>query len=369
MKFYQIFTWFKRNLLNISLPHRKMIATFVYGLLNSRRIGVASIGRGMKTKTTARYNIKRVARFLANDKFNVTDSLLKLQKILCSKAKLLYIVIDWTTITNFGYKVLKATIIGEGRGIPIAFKTYKEGTIKNKETHYEKELLKHLRIIISKEIKVVIIADRGFGRKSELANYIKKIGFNYVMRTKEDISIECEDFTGKIKDFKTITERMYELKNVIWPKLIKKSKEIRKNRIKSRFIITKKKGCLERWVLITDIDNMPAETIVKIYYKRMTIEETFRDEKNILNGFAFEKMKLSSAQRYDKMLVIISYTYLLIMLFGLFMEQKNMHRKIMANTVKYRSLSLLQVGLYYYNDYDISIPKLLKLITDLIFQI
>ena len=71
--------------------------------------------------------------------------------------------------------------------------------------------------------------------------YIKKIGFNYVMRTKEDISVECEDFNGKIKDIKTITGIIYELRDGVWPKLVKKSKEKRKNRIKSRFIITKKK--------------------------------------------------------------------------------------------------------------------------------
>lgn len=369
MKFYQILSWFKRKLSNISLPHRKMIAVFIYGLLVSRKVGVAAIGRGMKTKTTTRHNIKRLARFLKNNKVNVEKSLLALQNILCSNVNRLLISIDWTTISTYGYQVLKATVVGDGRGIPIAFKTYKEGNIKNKQTLYEKEMMKYLSLIIPKDIQVIIIGDRGFGRKSELVNYIKKIGFNYVMRIKEDISIESESFTGKIKDFKTATKIIYELKKAIWPKLIKKSKEERKNRIQSRFIITKKKGCFKRWVLITDIDNMLAETIVKIYYKRMTIEETFRDEKNILYGFALKKMKLSNAERYDKMLLIISYAYLLIMLFGLLMEQKNMHRKMMANTVKYRTHSLFQVGLHYWKDFDIPIPKIISLIDQLIYHI
>jgi hypothetical protein len=51
------------------------------------------------------------------------------------------------------------------------------------------------------------------------------------------------------------------------------------------------------------------------------------------------------------------------------MEQKNMHRKIMANTVKYRTLSLFQVGLHYWRDFDIPIPKILALVDRLIFQI
>lgn len=369
MKFYQILNWFKRKLSNISLPHRKMLAYFVYGLLDSKKIGVASIGRGMKSKTTAKHNIKRVARFLANDKVSVENSLMTLQKILCSGVNRLLISIDWTTITNFGYQVLKATVVGDGRGIPIAFKTYKEGTIKNKQTVYEKKFIKYLRNIITNDIQVIIIADRGFGRKSELANYIEKLGFKYVMRTKEDGFINCKAYSGKIKDFKTIAGKFYDLKNAIWPKFLKKSKRKQKSRIESRFIIIKKKGCTERWVLITDIYSLPPETIVKIYYKRMTIEETFRDEKNILYGFALEKMRLSSEQRYDKMLLIISYAYLLISLFGLLMEKKNMHRKLMANTVKYRTLSLFQVGLYYWKYFDIPIPKIISLVSQIIFKI
>ena len=111
MKFYQIYNWFKRNLSNICLPHRKMLGVFVFGIMMSRRIGVAAIGRGMKTKTTAKHNIKRLARYLANEKIDVEKCLFTLQKILCSGARRLLISIDWTTITNHGYQILKATVV------------------------------------------------------------------------------------------------------------------------------------------------------------------------------------------------------------------------------------------------------------------
>ena len=366
MQLYQIMRWFKRNLYSISLPHRKMLATFVYGLLKSKRIGVASIGRGMKTKTTARYNIKRVARYLANDKIDIDKSMLKLQKLLCNGASRLLISIDWTLITNYGYQVLKATVVGQGRGIPIYFKTYKEGKIKNKQTSYEKDLIDKLKSILPDNIEVVIIADRGFGMKVELAKYIETAGYYYVLRTKKDYSIVYKQYTGKLKDLKLKMNKIYDYKDVLWPGLNNKSNLEKKKRFKSRFVITRKKGCKEEWILVTNLYELSSEIIVKIYYQRMTIEETFKDQKNVLRGFALEKMKLSSANRYDKMFLIISYAYLLIMLFGLFMEQQKKHREMMANTVAYRSLSLFQVGLYYYKDFDISIPKLLSLIQLLI---
>src|SRR4030042_3975570 len=354
---------------NAFFSELKMLAVFVYGLFMSKRIGVAAIGRGMKTRTTARHNIKRWARFLKNEKIDVKKSMLTLQKILCSGVKRLLISIDWTTITNYGFQILKATVVADGRGIPIAFKTYKEGKIKNNQTLYEKEMIKYLRFIIHEGIEVIIIADRGFGMKSELAKYIDKIGFYYVLRSREAFFIEIDGNWKKIKNIKTKTDEIYELKNVTWPKFEKKVRGKKKERLQSRFVITKKKGFKVRWIIITNIYSLTASTIVKIYHKRMTIEETFRDEKNVLYGFAFEKMKLSSAERYDKMLLIISYAYFLTMLFGLFMEQKNMHRKMMANTVKYRSLSLFQVGFYYFKNYDIPIPKILALVNDLIYRL
>ena len=101
----------------------------------------------------------------------------------------------------------------------------------------------------------------------------------------------------------------------------------------------------------------------------MTIEETFKDIKNIERGYAIESVRLSAEERYDKMLLILSYAYLLLTLFGLIMETKNLHKKIMANTVKYRSISLFQVGLYYFKYYEISIPEVLKYIKHLVFII
>ena len=44
-----------------------------------------------------------------------------------------------------------------------------------------------------------------------------------------------------------------------------------------------------------------------------------------------------------------------------------MHKKIMANTVKYRSVSLFQVGLYYFKYYETSMPVVLKYIKNLVF--
>ena len=82
----------------------------------------------MKSKTTARHNIKRVARYLANPRIKATDALFYLQKKLFNTNKRLIIAIDWTTIEP--YQMLKATVCGKGRGILFAYKVVREGEIK-----------------------------------------------------------------------------------------------------------------------------------------------------------------------------------------------------------------------------------------------
>ena len=47
MQFYQILVWFKRNLKDIILSQRKTIAYLVYGIMISKKAGVAAITRGI----------------------------------------------------------------------------------------------------------------------------------------------------------------------------------------------------------------------------------------------------------------------------------------------------------------------------------
>ena len=68
------------------------------------------------------------------------------------------------------------------------------------------------------------------------------------------------------------------------------------------------------------------------------------------------------------MLLIIAYAYLLLTLFGYLMETKNNHKKIMANAVNYRSISLFQLECFYFKKYDYSIPFLIKMINKIIYK-
>jgi hypothetical protein len=56
--------------------------------------------------------------------------------------------------------------------------------------------------------------------------------------------------------------------------------------------------------------------VVGAYGLRMSIEELFRDEKNVRFGWGLRQTKLSDAHRLERLLLILAFAYLLLILIG-----------------------------------------------------
>ena len=72
----------------------------------------------------------------------------------------------------------------------------------------------------------------------------------------------------------------------------------------------------ECWFLMTDLTAGPAQ-ISRLYGRRMTIEELFRDQKNKLNGWSLRDTKITRPERVDRLLLILAIAYLLLCGIGL----------------------------------------------------
>jgi hypothetical protein len=72
----------------------------------------------------------------------------------------------------------------------------------------------------------------------------------------------------------------------------------------------------EPWFLMTDL-RRSATTLTKLYGKRMTIEELFRDLKSKRNGWALRNTLVRRADRLDRLLLIIVLAYWLLLGLGL----------------------------------------------------
>ena len=57
----------------LRLSQAKALAQIVFGAMQCRRVSQADIGRTMETDTEAKYNIRRVSRFVRNIRVNIGE--------------------------------------------------------------------------------------------------------------------------------------------------------------------------------------------------------------------------------------------------------------------------------------------------------
>ncbi len=87
---------------------------------------------------------------------------------------------------------------------------------------------------------------------------------------------------------------------------------------------------------------------MKLYGRRFTIEETFRDTKDLHFGMGLSATHIRDAQRRDRLLMLVAAAHTLLTLLGAASEASGLDRYLKVNTVKRRTLSLYRQGLYWY---------------------
>lgn len=110
------------------------------------------------------------------------------------------------------------------------------------------------------------------------------------------------------------------------------------------------KGMKEPWFLACGEGSRSrsAAQLVKLYGRRFTIKENFRDTKDLRFGMGLSAVRISRAGRRDRLLLLSGLATALLTLLGAAGESIGLDRTLRANTVKYRTHSLFFQGSYYY---------------------
>jgi hypothetical protein len=140
-------------------------------ILFSRCLILAEIARGFETAVEFVHNLKRVFRYVDNERITqqrskevvATRIIHQLERRLRLKpGQALEVIIDWTWVGP--YLVLSALIGVRGRAVPVLQWVVVIGTLKKSQNKLEEAFLRSLRRAIPRSRPVVIVADRGFGR-------------------------------------------------------------------------------------------------------------------------------------------------------------------------------------------------------------
>lgn len=311
----------------------KTIASLVYGLIRGKRAGVASIGRSMAGPTREKHRIKRVDRYLGNAGIDVAGMKRRMLSLVAGSRDSVIVAVDWTDTGDGRRQALYAACITKSRAIPVMWEVAGKAMADGSMTVIEGRFLERLREAVPAGLEVIVIADRGFGRASFLRK-LEELGFGYVVRVTGSAYVEGRGFRGRLWDQTLRVGRATDFGEVRYHK---------EHRLRTRIVGLYEYGQKEPWLLATNRTE-GAEKIAKWYGRRMEIEEMFRDLKNPASGLGLRSLRLSEDERYDRMLLIMSLAYYLLTLAGSLGETLGLHRDLMANTSRKRTLGLWRVG-------------------------
>jgi len=282
----------------------KALAAISWGTMKCRRVSQADIGRAMETDTIVKHNIKRVSRFVRNNRVAMPEGCRGLVRLAAkASGRCLVVAVDW--VDNGPYKVLKAAVPIRGRAVPILFAVYPKWRLKKSQNSFEEALLELLATLLPARTWTIIIADRGFAR-AELVGKLRELGMNHVIRVNAKVRFASDRFDDLLSQHGVRPGGHRDLGF---------GRYTVRHPVERRVIVRWERGYEEPAILGTDL-MWSWRKVVEVFKRRMSIEELFRDEKNIRYGWGLRQTKVHTAGRLERLLLVLAFAYLLLLLVG-----------------------------------------------------
>lgn len=317
------------------------VANAVIGLVHNAVLAVHAIGLGLAQVMSLdrKHTTKQVDRLLSNTRLSVWDFFGRWVPYVIRARQELVVALDWTDFDADDHSTLCLYLVTErSRATPLMWVTALKSEMKGWQRAFEEDLLARFRQLVPRELKVTVLADRGFG-DAKLYETLRDHGFHFVIRFRGTIIVEsAEGSVGPAKGWTPGNGRALRLPGA----------RVTRSRYEVGSVVTvKRTGMKEAWHLAVS-DDTPADEAIRLYSKRFTIEETFRDTKDPRYGWGLSATHVRSAERRDRLLLIAALAHEYLTLLGQAGEDIGLDRTLKVNTVKKRTHSLLTQGTAYY---------------------
>jgi len=292
----------KTQLVNLSLG--------VFGLMKARSGILSEIARKVPGADKHKHRLKRLWRFVSNHRVK-PERLFGFWITWCvntfTSGKYLPVAIDWTALSG-NLPCLMLAIPFKGRAIPLIWQIVPEGSLKDSQNRIEERLLAKLLNFLPENKRVILLADRGFGRATFI-QFLLKRGILFSVRVRAGVKIRTR--RGRV-----ILLRKFPLKagDPYWFKKITYRDDGLVKGVNLAMIVAK--GSDDPWFLVTNLRK--PETAIGRYETRFQIEEWFRDLKHELG---ITNLRTSNLKRIRRMIFVSSVAYGLAMLIGLLADR------------------------------------------------
>ena len=254
--------------------------------------------------------------------------------------KELLLALDWTDFDADDQTTLVLSIVtSHGRATPLVWRTVVKSELKDQRNDHEDELLDFAATLLGKEIKVTLLADRGFG-DVKLYEFLEKLGWNYVIRFRGCVTVATESEAAR-----PASEWLFANGRV---RKIEGARVTHDRTPVPAVVCVKAKGMKDPWILATSRADLPGREVVDLYARRFTIEETFRDDKDDRFGLGLKEATIGDPKRRDRLLLVLAIARVILTNLGEAGERLGLDVTLRANTEKKkRTHALLTQGRHY----------------------
>jgi hypothetical protein len=165
-------------------------------------------------------------------------------------------------------------------------------------------------------VAIIVLADRAFGRAEWARTCLGLPQVHFLLRIKPDVGVRHPRYRGLLRDYpvrpgigRVLRQAAYRLTDPVTLNVV----------------IRWKKGLPahrdEPWFLITDLPGRAA-ALTALFARRMAVEELFRDDKSLRNGWALRLTQSTKPGRFDRLLLVLALAYGLLVGLGLLARLK-----------------------------------------------
>jgi len=341
--------YFKNALSSFNNARMKTLMSCSDALIAGNKLTLTEIGRNLPGAAYVKHKIKRVDRFLNNKHLQNERIAIyhALAQPIISSLPTLAIAVDWSGACGHEYHLLRASLLVDGRSIVI-FNMIVEQKHLDTQTSNNR-FLDELQEVIGRHPSVYIVTDGGF--LTPWYSKVRALGWHMIGRLRGTMKCKLENQS----QWQTLKQLRVDANEI--PQSLGKSRLTQysptacdgflhlyhgKNKGRkgnSRFTKdTKMYGNLakEPWLLASSDKDLTSEQVVKLYSKRMQIEQNFRDDKGTQYGFSWRFSKSTGVNRMSILCLIASLATVALWFVGYEAERRNWHTKFQANTIKNR---------------------------------
>ena len=317
----------------------KSLAGATLGAIQSASLAVSLIGQGLALARgrLTKHAVKQVDRLLSNRGIDVDALLVHWVAYVIGKRDSITVAMDWTEFDADGQATIMLSLLSRhGRATPLVWLTVDKAALKNRRNGYEYQVLVRLAETLPADVRVRIVADRGFGDHKLYRVLTEELKFDFVIRFRGNITVTATDGEaraaadwvgagGRARTLRgaAVTAEAYPVATVV---------------------CVRAKGMKEPWCLAASTADEPARALINLYAKRWEIEGGFRDTKDLRFGMGLGSMHVSTPDRRDRLWLINAFAVVLLTLLGAAGEQLGYDRHLKTNTTKRRTHSLFRQG-------------------------